>query len=143
MVFEDVGWRAVLFLLGTASSIFLMNGFLRKILGVERRKFFSTVHVNDLHKKWDRILNVGAGIVVFVMSFALIEYGPVISMYVLVLTAAIGILQVVIRAIFEKKHAENPHEYMYTLLESLTGTVIFITFGVSLFPDFVSVILTI
>lgn len=143
MVFEDVGWRVVLFLLGTASSIFLVNLSLRKILDVEKRKFFSTEHVNDLHKKWDRVLSVGAAIVVFVMSFALIEYGPVISIYLMILTAVIGILQVMVRAVFEKKHAENPHEYMYTLLESLAGTVILITYGLSLFPDFVSVIFTI
>lgn len=143
MVFEDVGWRFVLFLLGTVSSIFLVNLSLRKILGVERRKHFSSDHVNDLHKKWDRILNVGSGIVVFFMSFALIGYGPVISTYVLIITAVIGALQVVVRAGFEKNHAENPNDYMYTLLEALAGTVIFITFGVSLFSDFLSVIFTI
>ncbi|MBT2571055.1 DUF4181 domain-containing protein [Planococcus sp. ISL-110] len=143
MVFEDVGWRVVLFLFGTLSSIFLVNLSLRKILGVQRRKFFSTEHVNDLHKKWDRILNVGAGIVVFIMSFALIEYGPVISMYILIITAVIGTLQILIRAGFEKNHAENPNDYMYTLLEALAGTVILITFGVSLFRDFVSVIFNI
>lgn len=136
MVFEDVGWRVVLFLFGTGSSIFLVNLSLRKILGVERRKFFSAVHVNDLHKKWDRILSIGSAIVVFIMSFAFIEYGSLISMYVLGITAVMGILQVVIQAGFEKKHAENPNDYLYTLLESLTGTVILITFGVSLFPDF-------
>nr|WP_285228689.1 DUF4181 domain-containing protein [Planococcus sp. ISL-110] len=121
----------------------MVNLSLRKILGVQRRKFFSTEHVNDLHKKWDRILNVGAGIVVFIMSFALIEYGPVISMYILIITAVIGTLQILIRAGFEKNHAENPNDYMYTLLEALAGTVILITFGVSLFRDFVSVIFNI
>ncbi len=143
MLFDGVGWRLVLFLLGTVSSIFLMNGFLRQILGVERRKFFSTEHVNDLHKKWDRIVNIGAGIIVFILSMSLIGYGPVISLYVVVITAVIGALQVLIRAGFEKKYAENPNDYLYTILESLTGTVILITFGVSLFPEFVSVIFTI
>lgn len=136
MVFDDVGWRIVLFLLGTVSSIFLVNLSLRKILGVERRKYFSSDHVNDLHKKWDRILSIGSGIVVFCLSFAVIEYGPVISLYVLAITAVIGTLQVVVRAGFEKKHADNPNDYLYTVLESLTGTVILITFGVSLFRDF-------
>ncbi len=141
MLFEGIVWQVVLFLLGAVSSIYLMNLFLRKILGVEKKKAFSTKPINDVHKKWERIVNVGSGIVIFCMSMAVIEYGPTASLYVFGLTVGIGIAQVLLRAGFEKKHAENPNDYLYTVLEPLTTFIILITFGVSLFPDFISFVL--
>lgn len=140
MIFDGIVWQIVLFLLGVVSSIYLMNLFLRKILGVKKKKAFSTKPINEVHKKWERIMNVGLGIIIFCMSIAVIEYGPTVSLYVFGLTVGIGIAQVLLRAGFEKKHAENPNDYLYTVLEPLTTFVILITFGVSLFPDFMSVI---
>lgn len=142
MPFEGIVWQIILFVLGTVPSIYLMNLFLRKILGVEKKKAFSTKPINDVHKKWERILNVGSGIVIFCMSMAVINYGPVVSMYVFGITVMIGMIQVLLRAGFEKKHAENPNDYLYTILESSTTVIILITFGLSLFPDFISFVLS-
>ena len=135
MIFEDAGWRFVLFLLGTGSSIYLVNILLRKIFGVERKEFFSDNRVNEAHKKWDRIANGLSAVIVFIMSFAIYEYGPAASLYLLLITVALGLVQVLVRAGFEKKYAENPNEYLYTLFESLTTAVIIVTFGVSLLPE--------
>ncbi|TWT06364.1 DUF4181 domain-containing protein [Planococcus sp. CPCC 101016] len=135
MMFEDAGWRFALFLLGAGSSIYLVNILLRKIFGVERKEFFSDNRVNETHKKWDRIVNGLSAVIVFVTSFAVYEYGPAASLYLLLITAAVGLVQVLVRAGFEKKYADNTNEYLYTLFESLTGTVIIVTFGVSLFPE--------
>ncbi|MDJ0332259.1 MULTISPECIES: DUF4181 domain-containing protein [Planococcus] len=143
MIVEDVGWRIFLFLLGVVSSIFLVNMLLRKILGVERKAFFSDTRVNDVHKKWDRILNGLSAVIVFIISLVAINYGPAAFFYVLLVSVLLGIIQLLVRLGFEKKHAENPNDYLYTLLESVTGTIILITFGVSLFPDYLSVVFNI
>lgn len=143
MVVEEIGWRIILFLLGVGSSTFLVNLFLRKILGVERKEFFSDTRVNDVHKKWDRVLSGLSAAVVFIISLAAINYGPAVGFYILLVSVPLGILQLLVRLGFEKKHAENPNDYLYTLLESVTGTIILITFGVSLFPDYLLVMFSI
>ena len=117
-----------------------MNTFLRNFLGVEKKK---AEPINELHKKCERVLNIGSGIIVFCMSLAVIEYGTTASLFVLGLTVVIGIAQVLLRAGFEKNHAENPNDYLFTILEALTTFIILITFGFSLFPDFISVVFNI
>lgn len=136
MLFEGIGWRVFLFIMAVGASTFLVNSVLRRIFGVERKPFFSKNEVYDGQKKWDRILNGISAVAAFSVPLLLFEYGAA-SFYVLLISVVIGTVQVVVRAVFEKKHAENPHEYMYTLLESLTTTIILITFGVSLFPEFI------
>ncbi|EMF48152.1 hypothetical protein B481_0273 [Planococcus halocryophilus Or1] len=77
------------------------------------------------------------------MSMAVIKYGPTASLFVFGLTVVIGIAQVLLRAGFEKKHAENPNDYLFTILEALTNVMILMIFGFSLFPDFISFVLNI
>lgn len=140
MLFEGIAWKVILFASGSVSSIYLMNTFLRNFLGVEKKK---AEPINELHKKWERILNIGSGIAIFCASMAVIKFGPIASLFVFVLTVVIGIAQVLLRAGFEKNHAENPNDYLFTILEALTNVIILLTFGVSLFPDFITFVLNI
>ncbi|WP_142828469.1 DUF4181 domain-containing protein [Planococcus soli] len=135
MLFEGIGWRVVLFIMGVAASTFLTNTVLRQIFGVERKPFFSKNEVYEDQKKWDRILKGISVVAAISVPMLLFEYGAA-SLYVLLVSVVIGAVQLGVQASFQKKHAENPYEYMYTLLESLTTTVIFIAFGISLFPEF-------
>lgn len=135
MLFEGIGWRVILFILGVGASTFLVNSVLRGIFGVKRKPFFSKNEVYEGQKKWDRILNWISAVAAFSVPLLIFEYGAA-SLYVLLISIVIGTVQLIIRAAFQKKYAKNPHEYMYTLLESFTGTVIFIAFGISLFPEF-------
>lgn len=135
MLFEGIGWRVILFIMGVGASTFLVNSVLRRIFGVERKPFFSKDEEYEGQKKWDRIFNGLSAVAAFSVPLLVYEYGAA-SLYVLSISIVIGAVQLIIRAAFQKKHADNPHEYMYTLLESLTGAVIFITFGLSLFPEF-------
>lgn len=140
MLFEGIAWKVILFASGSVSSIYLMNTFLRNFLSVEKKK---AEPINELHKKWERILNIGSGILIFCASIAVIKFGPTASLLVFGLTVVIGIAQVLLRAGFEKNHAENPNDYLFTILEALTNVIILLTFGVSLFPDFITFVLNI
>lgn len=137
MIFEGVGWRLILFLLGVGASSFLVNTLLRRIFGVERKPFFAKSEEYEGQKKWDRILGGISAVVAFSVPLLIHEYGNS-TLYLLLISAAIGIVQLCIRANFEKKYAENESAYVYTLLESLTTTVIIVAFGLSLFPDFLA-----
>lgn len=135
MLVEGIGWRIILFLMGAGASIFLVNTVLRQIFGVERKAFFSKKEVYDGQKKWDRLLNGASAVAAFSVPLLLFEYGAA-SLYILLISVVIGLAQLLVLAAFQKKHAENPYEYMYTLLESLTTLVILAAFGISLFPEF-------
>ncbi|ANU21932.1 DUF4181 domain-containing protein [Planococcus donghaensis] len=140
MLFDGIAYQIFLFALGSGSSIYLMNLFLRKILGVEKKK---AKPINDLHKKWENRLSIGSAILIFCMSMAVIKYGPTASLIIFGLTVVMGVAQVMLRAGFEKKHAENPNDYLFTILEALTNVTILMIFGFSLFPDFITFMLNI
>lgn len=137
MIFDGVGWRVILFILGVGASSFLVNTLLRRIFGVERKPFFAKSEEYEGQKKWDRILGGMSALVAFSVPLLIHEYGNS-TLYLLLISAAIGIVQLCIRASFEKKYAENENDYLYTLMESLTTIIIVITFGLSLFPDFLA-----
>lgn len=142
MIFEGVGWRVILFIMGVGASTFLVNTLLRQIFGVERKPLFSKSEEYEGQKKWDRILSGVSAAAAFSVPLLLFEYGAA-SFYVLLISVVIGMAQLVVQAAFQKKHAENPYEYMYTLMQSLTTTIIIVTFGLSLFPDFLTYVFNI
>lgn len=140
MLFDGIAYQIFLFALGSGSSIYLMNLFLRKVLNVEKKK---AKPINDLHKKWEKRLSIGSAILIFCMSMAVIKYGAMASLIVFGLSVVLGTAQVLLRAGFEKKHSENPNDYLFTILESLTNVMILLIFGFSLFPDFITFVLNI
>lgn len=50
---DDLGVKLILFIGGMFVILFLVNLFLRKVLGIEKRHFLKANYVNDRHKKWN------------------------------------------------------------------------------------------
>lgn len=127
----DFEWKFVLFLLGMAAILFLVNLFLRKVLGVEKRSFFKANYVNARHEKVEFYLNI-AGAVGMVAAFIYgYEHGALYPIYASVIVALIVTLY---RAYMERKYAENPREYLFTLLEFPLIILFILSLGSFLFP---------
>lgn len=97
------------------------NAILRKWLKVEKPKLFSFNYVNDKHKKIDRRIRVlfivlmiaGSSInVLFLPGGPYFFLQPWFLLFVLIFTAEI------VRAVMERKYAENPNAHIYTLCQS-------------------------
>ena len=129
-------WALIGFLVVTGVAIFIVNWLLRKILRVERKKFFapSSNYVNERHEKVDGYFRWGGVVLTLIAYFASIEHGPTIPLVVIL---GIGGIQELYTAYMEKRHSGNPNDYKYTLLQLLTGGVIVVTCGIAFFPDFV------
>lgn len=128
----DFDWKFVSFLLGMVAILFLVNLFLRNVLGVEKRSFFKANYVNARHEKVDFYLNI-AGTVGMVAAFIYgYEHGALYPIYASVIVALIATLY---KAYMEKKYAENPREYVFTLLEFPLIILLIFSFANFMFPD--------
>ena len=131
-------WQMAVFLIGSGVIIYLGNLLARKWLGVKRKKFFSYNFVNDFHKKGEWAIRI-----LFIVSYIVLAgilYDSAYSSQYLLLNAFIFILLLaVFRAIVEKKSAENPNDYLYTLFESGFAIVVVVIFAALLFPGFLSI----
>ncbi|KYG60112.1 DUF4181 domain-containing protein [Planococcus maritimus] len=116
-------------------AIFCINWILRKILGVERKKWFSSdgYFVNEFHEKVERYFRYGsvALYIVFLLVFGF-EQG---SIYFVLFTFLLSAPQELFKAFLEKKHAKNPNDYKFTLLEYPVSIVIFLTCAMTFTPD--------
>lgn len=131
-------WQQMaLFLIGSGIIIFLGNLLIRKWLGVKRKKLFSYNYVNGFHKKGEWVIRI-----LFIVSYgalAGILYDSAYSSQYLLLNAfAFILLLAVFRAIMEKRNAENPNDYLYTLFESSFALVVVVFFAALLFPEFLT-----
>ncbi|ANU09478.1 hypothetical protein A1A1_11842 [Planococcus antarcticus DSM 14505] len=133
---SEVALRFILFVCGSIVSIYLVDMVLKKILKVEKKKSSSTRYINDLHRKWDRMISVGSGVLVLITLLIAFEYSSVFSSYLFMLGVIPVILQLLVQVGFEKKYAENPNEYLYTLLGAVTMSVSIITLLFIFSPSF-------
>ncbi|WP_033540904.1 DUF4181 domain-containing protein [Planococcus sp. CAU13] len=112
-----------LFLILAAFAILsaVFNAILRKWLKVKKPKLFSHNYVNDRHKKIDRSIRVlfivliiagGSTNVLFLPGGPYFFLQPWFFLFVLIFTAEI------VRAVMERKYAENPNAHIYTLCQS-------------------------
>lgn len=116
-------------------AIFSINWVLRKILGVERKKWFSTsgYFVNEFHEKVERYFRYGSAALYIVLLLVFgFEQG---SIYFVLFTFLLSAPQELFKAFLEKKHAENPNDYKFTLLEYPVSIVIFLTCAVTFTPE--------
>lgn len=91
------------------------NVIIRKVLGVKRRKAFSSDYVNDLHKRGDvffRVVMVIAGMVVLIAM----PQSPIILFWV---TTIILALNEIFRAIMEWKYKKETNDYLFTIFQIL------------------------
>ncbi|WP_409251639.1 DUF4181 domain-containing protein [Bacillus sp. SCS-153A] len=113
-------WWHLFIILGSLSlMLFVVNIILRKYLGVQRKKFFSYNHVNEKHKKIERIIR-GSFIVLFIIATTINILFWEASLWYLtphILLIPFIIALEVTRAVMEKKYADNQNDYKFTLAQ--------------------------
>lgn len=111
---ESLGWRFVIFIAGALLLTYLVDLFLRKLLGLEKRSHFKSNYVNDRHKKVAFYLRVGGAIALApILSFSY-DNGLI---YTALGFVAVGLVNTLYQAYMEKRYAENPKDALYTVLE--------------------------
>ena len=140
MFLVDYWWRLIFYLVVVAAAISLINFLLRKLLKVKRKPLFSSNYLNDFHKKGDRIIRACTVIaVIFVYLFTFES----LFRFLLLLAVASSVLTEGFRAIMEKKYAENPKDYLYTLCQLPVSLIIPFGFAWLLFPSLIRELLNI
>ncbi|WP_394119888.1 DUF4181 domain-containing protein [Planococcus donghaensis] len=124
-------WLDLLFVLVPFFILtFLFNGIMKRWLKVERPKMFSHNHVNDKHKKIDWIFR-GVFIALMILGGAVninrLPEEPILFLEPWVLLLTLVIIAEIIRAIMEKRHAENPNAYIYTLSQLIFIVILLIS----------------
>lgn len=120
--------RFIMLLAIVLLSFISFNAIMRKWLKVERKKFFSYNHVNEKHKKVDwtiRIITITTILLGFVinMSRDSIEWFWFLQPWVILAISIV--VSETIRAVMERKYAENPNAYKLTICEILFILILF------------------
>lgn len=132
---DYLGLKLILFIGGMFLILFLVNLFLRKILGVKKRHFLKANYVNDRHKKVEFWLNMAG--VAGVAAAAFYGYGRN-GLYPVYASIFVAFIAIAYRLYMEKKYAEDPKEYLYTLFEFPIVALLIVSLASFLFPDFLS-----
>ncbi|ARF12980.1 DUF4181 domain-containing protein [Sporosarcina ureae] len=112
----------------------LLKTLLRKLLKIEKvkKEFFSTNHINELHRKIDKSLRVFSAISLFTLySVLLFYYEDFIYLFFFAIIA-FTILDYIITAFFEWKYTRYPKQSILTITEMLVivvSTIIVIQFN--------------
>ncbi|WP_099156959.1 DUF4181 domain-containing protein [Virgibacillus ndiopensis] len=107
-------WRDFIVIMG--AIIFLLSGIpaiIRRIIGAERRKWFSNNYINDFHKKGDKLLRI---VFMFVLMAVAIVFmrKPLIAITISIFCM---IIQLSFQTYVEWKYAENRKNYVVSLIE--------------------------
>lgn len=130
--------KIVIFIIGCFVSIMIMNAVLRKVLNIEKRKFFSYNFVNDIHKKGEWIIRISF-VLIFTAIYIYGVYNP-FTPYFIYAAIVFGLLLSGFRAIIEKKYAENPRDYIYTLSEMGVAFIIIFVMILLVFPEYMTLL---
>ncbi|RAZ67036.1 DUF4181 domain-containing protein [Planococcus maitriensis] len=132
---DDTLWRIAAFVAASGILIFLVNGLLRRILGVRRKKWFthSSNYVNGRHQQVDAYFRWGGAAVLIAAYLASYEDGPVLPLAALLI---VGAFQELYTAYMEKKHSKNPNDYKFTLLQLPSSLAIIFICAYMAFPEF-------
>ena len=124
--------KSFLFLSIYALLIFLFNIGMRKILNVKRKKMFSYNHLNERHKKIDWSIRISSVILIIAASFYnTFTLGPEHRVWYLepyILLFVFLLVSESVRAVFEKRFAQNPNDYKFTLSQMTFLTVTLVLF---------------
>ncbi|WML44674.1 DUF4181 domain-containing protein [Neobacillus sp. PS3-40] len=128
---EPTFWLRLISLLAFVLLLLVsFNTIMRKWLKIERKKFFSYNHVNEKHKKIDwtiritTIVSILSGYVINIMR------DPINWLWFLQPWFIIFIFIVVsetVRAVMERKYAENPNAYKLTISQIIFVLILFFT----------------
>ncbi|WP_425283894.1 DUF4181 domain-containing protein [Lentibacillus halodurans] len=94
-------------------TISIFNFMMRKVLNVKRRKAFSNVHVNGLHKKGDMFFRT-VSVIVIIPILLFMPQSPIILLWAPIIITAIG---EVFRAFIEWKYKKGTNDYLYTIFQ--------------------------
>lgn len=134
-----VMWEVLCFLVVGGLAVFLFNWFLRRVLRVKRKRFFSPAsnYVNSQHQKVDAYFRWGGAAIFLIVFFLTYGQGPFIPFAVLIV---IGILQEGYTAYMEKTYSDNPNDYKFTLLQFPIALIIIFISGYVFLPGFTEVL---
>jgi undecaprenyl pyrophosphate phosphatase UppP len=131
---SDFWLKFFLFLLIYGLLIFFFNRVMRKWLKVKKKKLFSYNHLNKKHKKVDWIIRITFVILIIVGGFYNAIQNPLERIWFLethIVVFAFILASETVRAVMEKRYAENRNDYKYTLSQlgfiSLSLLLIFTT----------------
>ncbi|MFD2681801.1 DUF4181 domain-containing protein [Bacillus seohaeanensis] len=136
---SDFWLKFFLFLLIYGLLIFFFNRVMRKWFKVKKKKLSSYNHLNKKHKNVDWIIRITFVILIIVGGFYNAIQNPLERIWFLethIVVFAFILASETVRAVMEKRYAENRNDYKYTLSQlgfiSLSLLLIFTTnfFGV-------------
>jgi len=112
----------VLFLVVLLLIISIFEFVIRKLLGVERKKWFSYDYINERHKKLDRFVRIIYMILIVISSYYMSNNDTVgIAFYFKPWFIIIAFLvsSEMLRAFMEWKYAENKKDVVATIAEMM------------------------
>ncbi|WP_099157049.1 DUF4181 domain-containing protein [Virgibacillus ndiopensis] len=126
-------WSELLIIVGAMFIILVgLPAIVRRILGADKRKWFSRNYINELHEKIDKGLRI-CGIFFILFSPIVFQANPLITVFILTI---FGVLQLVFQAYFEWKYAENRSNYKLSVIEACLTIVVlagvFMWFGLGI-----------
>jgi len=94
---------------------------LRKIFKIEKvkKEFFSFNHVNELHRKIDKILRIISTITLISSSYVLLFYNEDLIYLLFIVVIVFMILDYLVRAFFEWRSEKHRKQSILTLTEML------------------------
>ncbi|MFJ7954249.1 DUF4181 domain-containing protein [Lysinibacillus sp. NPDC096418] len=118
----------IIILIGLWFCIVTFSLGMRKILKVERKKWFSYNHINDVHKKIDWAIRITFTILVLAYTFYLIftnspEFTGDIELWMVFLVFLVVTESV--RAYMEWRYVENRKAYVLTIIEMVFFIALF------------------
>ena len=133
-------WEIAGFIGAAVLAIAGFGWLLRKILGVERKKWFSpsSNFVNSFHEKVNNCFRWG-NLALYLTTLAVFGFQEG-ALYFMVLTILIGGIQELFNAYMEKKHSDNPNDYKFTLMQFPIALIIVFISGYIFLPNFMDVL---
>lgn len=128
----SIGVKVTVWLIGVLGLTTILTLRMSKLLNVDKKMWGRDRHVNRTHKMVELILNIGFAITTFTMTMNNVEF-----IFFLNISIGYAIMHFGIRAIFEKKYAENPKDYLYTLSEFLFLMSSFYVMTYLIFPEYI------
>ncbi|KOP69728.1 hypothetical protein AMS59_22695 [Lysinibacillus sp. FJAT-14745] len=130
----------MLFLIMLVLVVSTFGFVIRKLLGVERKKWFSYNHLNERHKKLDWSVRIIFTILVLISSYYMIYNDPVsIPLYFKTwfILIVFFITSEMLRAFMEWKYAENKKDFVATIAEMMFMiSIVFLTITTDFFGLF-------
>ncbi|GAB0168105.1 DUF4181 domain-containing protein [Lysinibacillus sp. CTST325] len=130
----------ILFLIALVLVISIFGFVIRKLLGVERKKWFSYNHLNDRHKKIDWSVRIIFTILFLISSYYMIDNDTVgipwyfETWFILIVFL---IMSEMLRALMEWKYAENKRDFVATIAEMMFMiSIVFLTITTDFFGLF-------